>query len=663
MLVGTVFGLVGLAGILGWATVPRKQAIAAIPQQNTSFAPSSKTDFSFKQLMAERTIQERDRITGHHPGISSIAWSPDGKFLASAGWDNTLKIWSVEGKLLHTLKGHSAPVASVTWSPDGNEIASGSWDETIKIWSSRGQLLETIEGHQSGIVSIAWSPDGQRLASGGEDKTLKIWNRDGQLLHTLAGYPKWVSSIAWSPNGEMLVSGGGDNILKIWSRDGQLLRTLEGHQGGVDNVAWSPDGRTIASYESQDFALKIWSVEGQLRHTMDIVGVTSIVWSSDSQRLAIASGDLQIRSLEGQILQTFPQGAFPVKTFIDRVAWNSDGQTLASVDKNGAIALWNQEGEFLQSLTPSWVTSVVWSPDGRALAASSNHFILAEGANTLKIWDARGQLLHTLAGHLAPITSVSWSPDGNAIASGSLDGTLKIWSREGQLLHTLTEVPILTENRLRDRNTRIDSVAWNPDAQTLAACGDNAIAIWSREGRLLNTFPTRDCFSFAWSPDGGMFAFERWDAIEIWSREGERLRELAGHESGVNSIVWSPDGQTIAAGGENASIAIWSREGQLLHHLASGWIYSLGWSPDSEMLVSGGRNGILKIWSRGGQLLHTLTTHQRPNNNLPSMPDNIPQIESVAWSPDGKTLVSGSWNTIIFWNIGDRKRSRTTIAD
>ncbi len=268
-----------------------------------------------KQLKPEKNpagMKLLRTLSGHTGNIFEIAFSQDGKKIASGSADNIIKIWDTDsGKNTATLKGHTDSIYSVAYSPDGLLIVSGSADSTIKIWDTdSGKNIATLKGHTTYISSIAFSPDGKRIASssGSDDKTIKIWDVDsGKSIATFKGHTSFVSSIIFSPDGLKIFSGSGDNTIKIWDVDsGKNIATFEGHTDMVFSVSFSPDGLKIAS-GSDDKSIRIWDVQtNKLLHFLEghTNMINSCVFSPNSQLLASKSTDNTIRLWRTDTWQT-----------------------------------------------------------------------------------------------------------------------------------------------------------------------------------------------------------------------------------------------------------------------------------------------------------------------------------------------------------------------
>src|SRR5271165_4292311 len=577
--------------------------------------------------------------------VSSVAWSPDGKTLASGSDDHTVKLWEVAtAKLLSTLEGHAGSVLSVAWSPDGKTLASGSGDNTVKLWdTATGKLLSTLKGHTDVVESVAWSPDGKTLASGSGDHTVKLWEAaTGKLLSTLEGQTDPVWSVAWSPDGKTLASGSGDHTVKLWeAATGKLLSTLEGHTDLVRSVAWSPDGKTLAS-GSGDHTVKLWdAATGKLLSTLkghaDLV--RSVAWSPDGKTLASGSGDQTVElwdTATGKLLSTL-KGHTDV---VESVAWSLDGKTLASGSRDHTVKLWEAAtGKLLSTLEghTNWVLSVAWSPDGKTLASGSFD-------KTVKLWEvATGKLVTTFQGHTGAVRSVAWSPDGKTLASGSDDQTVKLWEvATGKLVTTF-----------QGHTAVVESVAWSPDGRSLASgSGDQTVKLWeAATGKLLSTLKlhTDSVWSVAWSPDGKTLASGSGDhTVELWeTATGKPLSNLQWHTHAVYSVAWSPDGKTLASGSGDNTVKLWdTASGKLLSTLEghTNTVASVAWSADGKTLASGSFDKTVKLWEAAtGKLLATLEGHTGT-------------VWSVAWSPDGKTLASGSFDkTVKLWEAATGK--------
>ncbi|NEO05953.1 WD40 repeat domain-containing protein [Moorena sp. SIO3I8] len=592
-----------------------------------------------RQTVSQR--REINRLNGHRDLVHDVTFSRDGKYLASASGDKTVKLWTAEGQLVKTLRGHQDDVYHVTFSPDGKYLASASLDKTVKLWTAEGELVETLRGHQGEVYDVIFSRDGKYLASASSDKTVKLWTAEGELVETLSGHQHWVTDVTFSRDGKYLASASRDKTVKLWRQDGKLVATLSGHQGGVSAVTFSGDGKYLAS-ASSDKTVKLWTREGKFLKTLTghHSGVTDVIFSPDGKYLASASRDSTVKlwTREGKLLKTLTGNQAP----LINVSFSPDGKYLASGSYDQTVKLWTREGELVDTLSGhqssgyrffyspdgkdlTYVSGVIFSPDGKHLASSSLD-------KTVKLWTVEGDLVETLSGHHSGVTDVTFSRDGKYLASASRDKTVKLWTQEGKLLHTFT-----------GHQSSVNHVTFSPDGQYLASSSlDNTVKLWTAEGELVETLRGHQLFvnHVIFSQDGKYLASASWDnTVKLWTAEGELVETLSGHQGSVNHVTFSPDGQYLASASSDNTVKLWTAEGELVETLRGHQdkVTDVIFSRDGKYLASASSDSTVKLWTAEGKLVDTLRGHQG-------------EVTDVTLSRDGQYLASASYDkTVKLW--------------
>ncbi|HEX8737216.1 MAG TPA: caspase family protein [Pyrinomonadaceae bacterium] len=559
----------------------------------------------FGQAVAEKRYKPGLVIqTGHTSLVNTVAFSRDGKMMASGGGDNTVRLWNVEtGWQIKSLEGHTNYILALAFSPDGKTLASGGFDASIRLWDVQtGRQIKSLEGHTKQIFSIAFSPDGETLASGSGDNTARLWNLKNGEYKTLTGHTSYVFSVAFSPrDGKMLATGSPDSKIKLWNTaTGASIKTLEGHAGEVWSVAFSPDGKTLASADNEGRTL-LWNTE---------------TWEN--------------KSIQKQ------------NSFVYSVAFSPDGKTLAIGGDDKTVQLWDvQKGVQIKSLTghAQYIRAVAFSPDGEMLASGS-------GDRTIKLWNARtGERIKSIEGRAQHILSIAFSPDEKMLASVSFDNKIKLWN-----LETGKQVRALEYQAKRTNVKAINTVAFSADGRVLASDNleDHTILLWdAATGKPIKSLQghTSLVYSVAFSPvrknllaSGGAD-----DIVRLWDWETGSHKLLSGHEKGVKTVAFSQDGKILASGSEDKTIKLWDVEKNELIRSLEGHedeVSSVVFSPDGLTLASGSGDKTIRLWDvKTGQQRKSLTGH-------------ADKINSISFSADGKTLVSGSKDgAVLVWNL------------
>jgi WD40 repeat protein/DNA-binding SARP family transcriptional activator len=641
---------------------PERSILLALQAVSSSTARGKPVLLEAEEALHRAVMTSRLQFTlrGHSNGVVGIAFSPDGRRIATTSRDQTAKVWdAATGQEILTLSGHTGQLFSIAYSPDGKRLATASNDKTAKVWdAATGAELLTLTGHTDVVSEVTFSPDGTRLATSSGfgntetvDHTAKVWDAaSGKELLTLIGHTKGVNAITYSPDGRRLATGSNDNTAKIWdAATGKELLTLAGHTKDVRSLAFSPDGKRLAT-GSTDGTAKVWdTATGQFLMTLftDSYTVNSIAFDSAGTRILTSRADGTAKvwdAANGQLLLTLAGHSANV----GHAVFSPDGTRVATASGDLTARVWDVSPaggrEWLTLANHNGpIRSVAYSGDGRRIATAS-------ADRTAKVWDAQtGKELLTLSGHTDDVRDIVFSPDGSRLATNSSDQTARLW--DAATGKELLNVP--TESY---RNGFGLHVAISPDGQRIAVpgpgdlnttTGAGVLKLWDiRSGKELLTLTGHRgaVYGVAFSPDGKRVATgstditaKVWDistALNTGAVTGKELLSLVGHTSGVFDVNFSPDGRWIATASVDGARVWDAASGQLLLTLSghTGQVRSSVFSPDGTRLATGGTDGTAKVWDvspASGRQEQPLTLYGHGTT-----------VHRAIFSPDGKRLVT-----------------------
>jgi WD40 repeat protein len=580
-----------------------------------------------------------------------------------------------EGDSRNTYHGFSDQVWSVAFSPDGKLLATSSLDSTVRVFdvATRRQVsIFRLDG--PGVMSAAFSPDGRTLActtgnwQGTQHGNLYLCDwRAGLLGSPISGHVDGVNSVVFSRDGRYLATCSEDDSTILWKIKGPHTVAREssfaGHTRGVNAVAFTPDSRYLAAGTGGGH-LQVWEVATKrplIDQKVDVSGIMSLVFAPDNKTLLVGARDGPIRFwdiAERRALDVLDSGQGQVNS----LAISADGQQFVSGGSDSTIAVWSLAGRRLLTQLGGHrgsVLSVACSPAGPIVASGS-----ADG--TVKLWDANRKREVPTLRYEAAVSTLAFSPDGQILAvaggaraevgpqpviAGARVPQKNIWFWK---IGT-AEPPAV----LHGHDDVICSVAFSPDGRTLASgCEDHSVALWdvaSKRRKALWTGHNDAVVAVRFSPDDSILAtgsrdntIKLWDATKLAAMP---LATLSGHESTVYSLSFSADGKLLASASADRTVRVW----QLATRLSvaqpdsfKGTCRSVEFSPDGRLLAAASADRTVHLWNAANG--------KAPFEKEATLFGYKSALNSLAFSPDGKTLAAGSEDaSIILWSLSTKQ--------
>ncbi|AIE73897.1 MULTISPECIES: AAA-like domain-containing protein [unclassified Synechocystis] len=583
--------------------------------------PATSPLVSLQKILSQ--IAEKNILTGHRDGVTSVAISPHKNLIASASRDGAVRLWTPQGEFLREFTGHTGSLYRVAFAPNGKIFATAGQDQTVKIWDLDGNLLQTLRGHQDSVYSVSFSPDGETLVSTSRDRTVRLWHwRSGKTLTVLAGHTKSVDDAQFSPDGQTLVSVCRDGQIRLWNLQGNLIRQFGLPDVAFFGVSWHPQGNLLA-VAGDDGTVRLWNTQGEIKATLSGHDefVTRVVFSPDGKHLFSSSsnGSVIHWSSGGKMLKKYQ--SYPEAIFGLDLARN--GTLLAIGAENNLVKLWDMtpKPDLISLNLPGMLGAV-------AENANTNTIALAMENEPLILFNTENQSRQVLSDTRQNFDRLQFNADGQWLL-GQRGREWQLWRRQAEL----KQVKVWRTDIGRVYDVALRTSPQSPQLAIAMASGSGEIWLWQGE---YNEYKNGD----------------RVDGVELEDPMALALGNNVQRKEPIRSTSIHPTLPQLAAGDEQGNLTLWNFDGSLIKSIVAHGdrLNQLQYSPNGKYLLSAGREGTAKIWTVDGELLHTLRSDPLP-------------IDQIAISPDSQWIATAASDGMVrLWDQRGNLRGEFTSA-
>ena len=493
-----------------------------------------------------------------------LAFTPDSQQLVTvaSSWNNRIRLWNLaSGAEISRFPEVREPIFALAFSRDGKHLATARETSTIRLWDAlAGKQRHLIEGEGGWAFCIAFDPRGQTLATADSHRAIHLWSvAGGQEIRTLTGHAEMVNNVAFLPSGNELVSDANDGTVRVWeAATGAELRRIEVSGSETYNHAFavSPDGGTLAVTKS----LKLIDLATGLERSPRPPGGGPLAWSRADGALLTGDTALVLCEAAGRVLQRFEIPKFQT---VRACGFADGGQTIACVTSGGQLLRWRRAtGELLGDAQLVMGAALAFSPDGKllALGGAADATALVEVATAQPLQKLALPLDRLARPASGGVSAVAWA--GGQLLAATADvlklspGGLRLWDAASG--RNIQELAVAEQTLAKP----ITALAFAPDGQTVAAAtADRRLRLWETEtGQELYCGPAgSEIEALAFSPDGQWLAIAADRAVSLAATfDPERpLQRLAGHRDAIRAVAFSPDGRALASSSDDGTTLIW----------------------------------------------------------------------------------------------------------